>query len=51
MQRPEIVDAQTRIGNWEIDTIIGNYSGSASVLVTAVECLIRYMLITNQITI
>jgi len=34
-KRPEIVDKKERIGNWEIDTIIGkNHQG---VLVSAVE--------------
>lgn len=46
-ERPEIVEAKTRIGDWEIDTIIGTHSGSASVLVTAVERFSRYTLITK----
>lgn len=46
-ERPGIVDARTRIGDWEIDTIIGTHSGSASVLVTAVERFSRYTLIAK----
>lgn len=46
-ERPEVVEAKTRIGDWEIDTIIGTHSGSASVLVTAVERFSRYTLIAK----
>lgn len=46
-ERPEIVESKTRIGDWEIDTIIGTHSGSASVLVTAVERFSRYTLIAK----
>lgn len=42
-QRPEIVDQKTRIGDWEIDTIIG--AGHRGVLVTAVERVSKYTLI------
>ncbi len=34
-ERPEIVDARSRPGDWEIDTVIGHQGGS--VLVTAAE--------------
>ena len=38
--RPAIVDERTRVGDWEIDLVIGKgYSGA---LVTIVERLIRY---------
>lgn len=46
-ERPAIVEARTRIGDWEIDTVIGTHSGSASVLVTAVERFSRYTLIAK----
>ena len=42
-QRPAIVDQKTRIGDWEIDTIIG--AGHRGVLVTAVERMSKYTLI------
>lgn len=42
-QRPAIVDARTRIGDWEMDTVIGTPGGS--VLVTMVERLSRYTVI------
>lgn len=41
-QRPEIVDQRTRIGDWEIDTVIGRPGGP--VLVTMVERVSRYTL-------
>lgn len=46
-ERPAVVEARARIGDWEIDTIIGTHSGSASVLVTAVERFSRYTLIAK----
>ena len=46
-ERPAIVEARTRIGDWEIDTVIGTHCGSASVLVTAVERFSRYTLIAK----
>lgn len=42
-QRPAIVDARTRIGDWEMDTVIGKPGGK--VLVTMVERLSRYTVI------
>ncbi|WP_057878657.1 IS30 family transposase [Levilactobacillus paucivorans] len=42
-ERPNFVNNRTRIGDWEIDTILGNVG--ESVLVTAVERLTRYTLI------
>jgi IS30 family transposase len=41
--RPPIVDRRERIGDWEIDTVIGRQGGS--VLVTAVERKTRYSVI------
>lgn len=41
------METGTRIGDWEIDTIIGSHSGSAAVLVTAVERFSRYTLIAK----
>lgn len=42
-QRPAIVDARARIGDWEMDTVIGRPGGP--VLVTMVERVSRYTLI------
>ncbi len=42
-QRPEIVDERARIGDWEVDTVIGSRSGAA--LVTLVERRSRFTLI------
>jgi transposase, IS30 family len=44
-QRPDIVDKKTRIGDWEIDTVIGqNHKGA---LVTLVERKSKYTLIAK----
>ena len=41
-ERPKIVDEKTRIGDWEVDTVIGkNHKG---VIVTAVERKTKYMI-------
>ena len=42
-QRPAIVDERSRIGDWEMDTVIGRSGGP--VLVTMVERISRYTLI------
>lgn len=42
-QRPEIVDDRARIGDWEVDTVIGSRSGAA--LVTLVDRRSRFTLI------
>lgn len=42
-QRPDIVDEKTRIGDWEIDTVIGQHHKGA--LVTIVERKSRFTLI------
>jgi len=42
-QRPEIVDERARIGDWEVDTVIGSRSGAA--LVTLVDRRSRFTLI------
>lgn len=39
-QRPEVVDQRSRIGDWEMDTVIGRIGGA--VLVTMVERFSRY---------
>lgn len=44
-KRPEIVEERGRIGDWELDTIIGRASGS--VLVTMVERRSRFTLIAK----
>ena len=41
--RPSVVDERSRIGDWEMDTVIGRVGGS--VLVTMVERVSRYTLI------
>lgn len=43
-QRPAIVDERTRLGDWEMDTVIGQPGGP--VLVTMVERFSRYTLIS-----
>lgn len=45
-QRPAIVDARTRIGDWEGDTIIGNYTGGA-VIASMVERKSRYTILAK----
>jgi transposase, IS30 family len=42
-QRPQIVDQKTRIGDWEIDTMIG--AGHRGLLVTAVDRMSKYVII------
>jgi len=42
-ERPEIVDERARIGDWEVDTVLGSRSGAA--LVTLVERKSRFTLI------
>ena len=42
-QRPEIVDDRSRLGDWEVDTVLGSRRGAA--LVTIVERKSRFMLI------
>jgi IS30 family transposase len=44
-ERPEVVDLRTRIGDWELDTVIGKASGS--VLVTMVERYSRFTIIAK----
>lgn len=44
-QRPEVVDLRSRIGDWELDTIVGKASGS--VLVTIVERYSRFTIIAK----
>ncbi|MDC0302611.1 IS30 family transposase [bacterium] len=44
-RRPEIVDLKARIGDWELDTVIGKASGS--VLVTMVERYSRFTIIAK----
>lgn len=44
-KRPEIVEQKVRIGDWELDTIIGRASGS--VLVTMVERRSRFTIIAK----
>ncbi len=39
-ERPKVVDDKTRIGDWEIDTVIGK--GHSGVLVTIVERVTKY---------
>ena len=44
-QRPDIVDEKSRVGDWEIDTVIGqNHKGA---LVTIVERKSKFTLIAN----
>lgn len=45
--RPQVVDLKTRIGDWELDAIVGKVSGS--VLVTMVERYSRYTMIAKAI--
>ena len=42
-ERPEVVEARSRIGDWEADTVIGKLGGA--VLVTLVERRSRLSLI------
>ena len=42
-QRPAIVEAKARIGDWEIDTVIG--AGHKGALVTAVDRMSKYVVI------
>jgi IS30 family transposase len=42
-ERPKIVDERSRIGDWEMDTVIGQIG--RPVLVTMVERVSRYTLI------
>ena len=42
-QRPAIVEQKTRIGDWEIDTVIG--AGHKGALVTAVDRMSKYVVI------
>ena len=44
-QRPAVVDQRVRIGDWELDTVIGKASGS--VLVTMVERYSRFTIIAK----
>lgn len=46
-KRPQVVDLKTRIGDWELDTIVGKASGS--VLVTMVERYSRYTMIAKAL--
>ena len=43
-ERPSIVDGRKRVGDWELDTVIGRLGGA--VLVTAVERKTRFSVIT-----
>ena len=43
-ERPAIVDLRCRVGDWELDTVIGRQGGS--VLVTAVERKSRYSVVS-----
>ena len=45
--RPDIVSEKSRIGDIEVDTIVGAHSGSASVLVTLVDRCSRFTLIAK----
>ena len=44
-ERPDIVDEKTRIGDWEIDTVIGK--GHSGALVTIVERATQFTLVAN----
>ncbi|MDC1206881.1 IS30 family transposase [Akkermansiaceae bacterium] len=44
-ERPEVVDQRARIGDWELDTVIGKASGA--VLVTMVERYSRFTIIAK----
>lgn len=46
-ERPAAVAAKLRIGDVEVDTIVGKHSGSSSVLVTLVDRLSRFTLIAK----
>nr|WP_243713049.1 IS30 family transposase [Macrococcus carouselicus] len=43
--RPEVVDAHTTFGHWEIDTVIGQKSEKDQVLLTLVERKSRYEIV------
>ena len=45
--RPEIVNEKKRVGDFEVDTIVGSHSGSSSVLVTLVDRCSRFTLIAK----
>jgi IS30 family transposase len=47
-QRPSVVDDRSRVGDWEMDTVIGHLGGP--VLVTMVERVSRYTLIALAAT-
>ena len=40
-KRPDIVNAGTEIGHWEVDTVVGNRNGHKAVIFTAVEKVTR----------
>lgn len=44
-ERPDIVDEKSRIGDWEIDTVIGK--GRSGALVTIVERVTQFTLVAN----
>ena len=44
-ERPAIADAKARVGDWEIDTMIG--AGHKGVLVTAVDRMSKYLVIAQ----
>lgn len=44
-ERPEVVDDKSRIGDWEIDTVIGK--GHSGALVTIVERATQFTLVAN----
>jgi len=41
-ERPSVVDDKSRIGDWEIDTVLGK--GHSGALVTIVERVMKYTL-------
>jgi IS30 family transposase len=45
--RPSIVEEKSRVGDIEVDTIVGSHAGSASVLVTLVDRCSRFTLIAK----
>ena len=40
-KRPDIVNAGTEIGHWEVDTVVGHRNGHEAVVFTAVEKVTR----------
>ena len=42
-KRPDIVNAGTEIGHWEVDTVVGHRNGHEAVVFTAVEKVKRIM--------